>query len=101
MAWNYDHYREVYAAAMVEAGNLIDAKYTLKSALYQSAIAAVTEGGDAHDLIEKLLRQIPHCMMNAEDFKLVLGCGWDAAIAKLKPELPKVFEPELPRIGLL
>jgi hypothetical protein len=70
MAWNYHHYREAYAAAMVEAGNIIDAKYTMKSAMYQSAIAAITKGGDGNDLIDKLLRQIPNCLVNANDFKL-------------------------------
>lgn len=100
MAWNYHHYREVYAAAMVEAGST-DAKYTLKSAIYHSAIAAITEGGDAHDLISKLLRQIPYCLVDPDDFKLAMGCGWDAGVAKLQLELPKIFEPELPRSGLL
>ena len=101
MAWNYHHYREVYAAAMLEAGNGTDSVYTMKSAIYQSAIAAITEGGDAHDLIEKLLRLIPHCSVNAEDFKLALGLGWDAAVAKLKIELAEIFQPEFPRPGVL
>jgi hypothetical protein len=53
MAWNFHYYRKIYAAAMVEAGNTEDAKFTLKSAMYQAAVAAVTEGGDANDLIPK------------------------------------------------
>ena len=78
-AWNYQYYREIYAAAMIEAGNDTDVKYTLKSAIYQAAIAAITEGGDATDLIEKLLREIPHCRVDVNDFKRAYGMGWPAA----------------------
>jgi hypothetical protein len=101
LAWNYHHYREVYAVALIEAGNDTDSKYTLKSAIYQSALAAITEGGDANDLIEKLLRQIPNCLVHADDVKVAMGVGWDAAVAKLKVEFARVFEPQLPRPGLL
>lgn len=56
MAWNEHYYREIYAAAMVEAGNP-DAKYTLKSAIYQACMAALDcDGvGNYNDLIEKLI----------------------------------------------
>jgi hypothetical protein len=101
LAWNYHHYREVYAAALIEAGNDTDSKYTLKSAIYQSALAAITEGGDANDLVEKLLRQIPNCLVHADDVKVAMGVGWDAAVAKLKVEFARIFEPQLPRPDLL
>ncbi|CAE7219129.1 hypothetical protein P3342_013361 [Pyrenophora teres f. teres] len=102
MAWNYHYYRQIYAAAMVEAGNE-DAKYTIKSALYQAVIAAVTGGNTGQkDVIEKLLREIPNCRVDARDFKLALGQGkWTAAENMLKKQLPKIFEPELPPEGLL
>ncbi|KAJ4309668.1 hypothetical protein N0V94_008818 [Neodidymelliopsis sp. IMI 364377] len=100
MAWNQHYYRQIYAAAMVEAG-APDAKYTLKSAIYQSAIASIYEGGDIDDLIDKLLRYIPECRVNDEDFKLGLGMSWPAAVEMLEVELKKIFEPELPRADLL
>jgi hypothetical protein len=100
MAWNYEHYREIYAAAMFEAGNP-DAHWTLSSALYQSAFAAITEGGDRYDLVKKLLNEIPNCRVDSHDFQLSLGLGWPAAQEMLKEQLPKIFEPKLPRPGLL
>ena len=95
MGWNYAYYRTIYAAAMVEAGNP-DAKFTLKSGLYQSCFAAITEGGDRYDLVEKLLHAIPDCHVDAEDFQIALGLGWDSARDMLKTELRKILEPELP-----
>jgi hypothetical protein len=100
MAWNYQHYREVYAAAMFEAGNP-DAQYTLSSALYQSVFGAITEFGDRYDLVAKILQEIPDCRVDATDFQLALGTGWPAALEWLATQLPKVFEPKLPRPGLL
>jgi hypothetical protein len=100
MAWNYEHYREIYAAAMVEAGNS-DAKYTLNSGLYQSCYAAITEGGDRYDLVEKLLHAFPHCRVDAADFQVALGSGWDSAKDMLEYRLGELLAPKLPREGLL
>lgn len=102
MAWNYHHYREIYAAALVEAGNIEDAKYTTKSALYQAAIATCTEGVSDYDFIPKLLHEIPHCRVDASDFLKGLGMGaWHSAIRMLETHFAKIFEPELPPEGLL
>jgi aminoglycoside phosphotransferase (APT) family kinase protein len=102
MAWNYHHYREIYAAALVEAGNIEDAKYTTKSALYQAAIATCTEGVSDYDFIPKLLHEIPHCRVDASDFLKGLGMGaWHSAIRMLETHFAKIFEPELPSEGLL
>jgi hypothetical protein len=101
MAWNYHHYRQIYAAVMVEAGDVDDAKFTLKSAIYQAAVAAVTEYGDASDLIQKLLREIPECRVDADDFRMGVGMGWPAALDLLKTHFAKIFEPVLPPRGLL
>ncbi|KAH7086160.1 kinase-like domain-containing protein [Paraphoma chrysanthemicola] len=101
MIFNYHHYREVYAAAMVEAGNITDAKYTMKSALYQAALAAITEGGDATDLISRILNEIPNCRVNVKDFKFAIARGWPAAQVILSRYLPEIFEPVLPRHGFL
>jgi aminoglycoside phosphotransferase (APT) family kinase protein len=100
MAWNFQHYREIYAAAMVEAGNP-DAKYTLNSALYQSAFAAITEGGDRYDLVKKLLQEIPNCRVDSNDFQIAMGCSWPAAEEMLEAQLPKIFKPQLPHPDLL
>lgn len=100
MGWNYQHYREVYAAAMFEAGNP-DAHFTLNSALYHSVFAVVTEFGDRYSLVETLLPELPDCRVDARDFQIGLGLGWTAAEEMLKEQLPKIFEPKLPRPGLL
>jgi hypothetical protein len=101
MAWNYHHYHQIYAAAMVEAGNADDANFTLKSAIYQAAVAAVTEYGNASDLIQKLLREISECRVDADDFRIGVGMGWPAALDLLKTHFAKIFEPVLPPRGLL
>ncbi|KAF2853509.1 hypothetical protein T440DRAFT_547710 [Plenodomus tracheiphilus IPT5] len=102
MAWNYEYYRQIYAAAMVEAGNVEGAKYTIKSAMYAAAIAAVTEGGAATDFIDKLLREIPECRRtNARDLTKGLGMGWKRAREMLEPHIAKIFEPTLPSVNLL
>jgi hypothetical protein len=97
MGWKTPYYREVYAAALVEAGNA-DAIYTTKSAMYRAALTAVwvIEGSSIHDLIDKLLREIPHCHIKAYDFINALGLGWKDAEDMLKDKLVKIFEPELP-----
>ncbi|KAF2128151.1 hypothetical protein P153DRAFT_343352 [Dothidotthia symphoricarpi CBS 119687] len=102
MAWNTHHYRELYAAALVEAGNP-DAKYTIKSAIYQAALMAIYEGGDVYDFVKKLLQEIPQCRVQAGEFCKALGSsiGWPAAEKMLTVELAKIFEPELPRQDLL
>ena len=90
MGWNEQYYREIYAAAMVEAGNP-DAKYTSKSAIYQACIAALYkgqcgpgDGGDHNDLLEKLVRCIPDCRIVVDDLKIGLGMGWPAATEMLR-----------------
>jgi aminoglycoside phosphotransferase (APT) family kinase protein len=107
MGWNEQYYREIYAAAMVEAGNP-DAKYTSKSAMYQACIAALYkgqcgpgDGGDHNDLLEKLVRCIPDCRIVIDDPKIALGMGWPAAREMLERQFKDIFEPQLPRPGLL
>jgi hypothetical protein len=102
MGWKTHHYREIYAAALVEAGNP-DAIYTTKSAIYRAAFMAICDldGGDKFDLIDKLLREIPHCRIKATDFTRALYLGWKDGEAMLKVELARILEPELPRTDLL
>lgn len=80
---------------MVEAGNP-DAKYTLKSGIYQSCFAAITEGGDRYDIVEKLLQAIPDCRVDAQEFQISFGMGWNSALHMLKVELAKILEPQFP-----
>ncbi|KAI4943645.1 hypothetical protein J4E91_009282 [Alternaria rosae] len=102
MAWNYEHYREIYAAVIVEASDAENAEFTIKSGLYQAAVAAVTQGGDADNLISKLLREIPHCRVNYWEFIRGLGQGgWVSAQSLLETHLARIFEPAMPPEGLL
>ncbi|KAG9205469.1 hypothetical protein G6514_008111 [Epicoccum nigrum] len=102
MAWNEHYYREIYAAAMVEAGNP-NAKYTLKSAIYQACMAALDCDvfGNYNDLIEKLIRYIPECRVDVDDLKIGLGKGWLAATEMLERQFKDIFEQQLLRSGLL
>jgi aminoglycoside phosphotransferase (APT) family kinase protein len=97
MGWRTHQYREIYAAALVEAGNP-DAIFTTKSALYRAALSAVydTESDSMHQLLDKVLREVPNCRIKTQDFKRALGLGWPDAEKMLKAELPKIFAPELP-----
>ncbi|KAI4680357.1 uncharacterized protein J4E84_008005 [Alternaria hordeiaustralica] len=102
MAWNHEHYREIYAAAIAEASDAENAEFTLKSGLYQAAVAAVTQGGYAEGLIDKLLREIPHCRLNYWTFIRGLGRGgWVSAENMLKTQFARIFEPVMPPEGLL
>jgi hypothetical protein len=97
MGWRTHQYREIYAAALVETGNP-DAIFTTKSALYRATLNTVydTEGDSMHQLLDKVLREVPNCRIKTQDFKRALGLGWPDAENMLKAELPKFFEPELP-----
>jgi hypothetical protein len=95
MGWRYDQYRQIYAAAMVDAGNE-DAQYTIKSAIYQAAFAALYEGGDLDDFVNRLLLEIPDFRMEPLELKLHLVSGWTAAKEILEYELDKVLKPEMP-----
>lgn len=98
-----EHYRQVYAAAMAEAGNP-DSLYTTKSGLYQAALAAIFSGtgGNKYDLIERLLDRVPNITKDAVEFTAALG---DPSVCwqledMIKAELYKVLEPEPPQINL-
>jgi hypothetical protein len=66
------YYRQIYAAIMLEAGNP-DAKFTIKSAVYQAAFAAIYEGGSIYDLVDKLCRAIPDFAEPTDGFMAHLG----------------------------
>jgi aminoglycoside phosphotransferase (APT) family kinase protein len=89
-------YRDIYAAAMVEAGNL-DARYTSKSAIYQAAFAALYEGGDIFNFATKICRAIPDFFMPTNEFVAFLASpnAWKVE-PWLKQNLDKILDPELP-----
>lgn len=100
MAWVQHRSRKRYAVTLLEAGAL-DAKYTLKSAVYQAALTAIYEGGDAEELTEELLRNIPEYQVDVGDFLQGVGQGWPSAVRTLDRELGRIFEPAQPRAGVL
>lgn len=102
MAWNTHYHREIYAAALVEVGNT-DARFTMNSAMYQAAVSAATRDGWGcpNDFIEKLLRSIPKCRVDLEDFYKGIGPGWPAGEAWLSDELRKLFDMAKPRPDVL
>jgi aminoglycoside phosphotransferase (APT) family kinase protein len=101
MGWKMHSYREVYAAALQEAGNS-DAMYTINSAMYRAAFMAVREmDGCMYDFMDKMLREVPHCRIKAADFAQALALGWQDAEDMLKIEFAKILEPQLPRPNLL
>jgi aminoglycoside phosphotransferase (APT) family kinase protein len=101
MGWKTHSYREIYAATLLEAGNS-DAMYTMNSAIYQAAFMAVRDtGGCMSDFMDKMLREIPHCRVKANDFLSSMGLGWQDAENMLKVEFAKILEPQLPRSNLL
>jgi aminoglycoside phosphotransferase (APT) family kinase protein len=101
MGWKTHSYREIYAAALLEAGNS-DVIYTINSAIYRAAFTAAWEFDDSmYDFVDKMLREIPHCRVKADDFMSSLGHGWQDAENMLKAEFAKILEPQLPRPNLL
>jgi hypothetical protein len=85
---------------MVEAGSP-DAKFTSQSAIYQTLLCALYEGGETTEIVEKLLRAIPGLRNSVADFLTFLGKGWPAAEDMLGVELGKILDPELPRPDFL
>jgi aminoglycoside phosphotransferase (APT) family kinase protein len=102
MAWNTDHYRQIYAAALLEASpDHVDVQYTTKSAMYQAAIDAVFEDGNANDFVNKLLREIPGLRMSPQKIKAGLAEGWPAGEKMLQREIARIFAPEMPKAEYL
>ena len=98
--WKSNYYRDMYAAAMVEAGNP-DAKYTTKSHIYQAVFAALYEGNDPVDIVGRLLRAIPGQQLELGNVKWLAAKDCKVTMEMLKVELGKLLEPELPPKGFL
>jgi aminoglycoside phosphotransferase (APT) family kinase protein len=76
IAWKTHYYREIYAAALVEAGNP-DAKYATNSPIYQAALNTIYQVGDFYDFLDKLCAEIPHFRMDPSE--LLGGLGGSSA----------------------
>ncbi|KAJ4337327.1 hypothetical protein N0V95_008376 [Ascochyta clinopodiicola] len=100
LCWRAGHYRNVYAAALVEAGNP-DAIYTSKSYLYQAGFGALYQGGSLEDFMARVLGEVPGSHLELQGAKFLLAKGCRATEEMLRVELGKVLEPDLPEDGFL
>jgi serine/threonine protein kinase len=57
-SWTLNEYQDTYINAMMETG-CPDARYTRKSGMYHAVRAALYEGGDILDALQKILAEIP------------------------------------------
>jgi hypothetical protein len=102
MGWNTDHCRQKYATALLEASaDNVDVQFTTKSAMYQAAVDAVFEDGNASDFVNKLLREIPGLRMSPQNIKAGLAEGWPAGEKMLRREIARIFAPEMPKAEYL
>lgn len=99
LCWRAGYYREIYAAALADAGNP-DAEFTMKSHIYQAVFAMLYEGGDKQDLMARLLKEID-VQIDDWDLKYLLTKGCKATEEMLKKKLWKVLESQMPADGLL
>jgi hypothetical protein len=99
LCWRAGYYREIYAAALADAGNP-DVEFTMKSHIYQAVFAALYEGGDKEDLMARLVKEID-VQIDICDLKYLLAKGCKAMEEMIKKKLWKVLEPQMPAEGLL
>jgi hypothetical protein len=83
MAFRLNHYRRIYADAMLATG-CPDAKYTRKSAMYRAIAGAINNDDyrscSAPDLITKMVAQMPDFnTWDVDELEACLGEGWDEA----------------------
>lgn len=99
MMFSYDHYREIYGAAMVKAGNP-DAVFTTKSAIYLAAFGTMYGGGGLMNFAQNILNATPSFRRSVLEFLALLGRPNGMAIWRpvLGMEMGKVPDPELPHI---
>jgi hypothetical protein len=95
LPWRAGHYRSIYAAALLDAGNP-DVKFTSKSHIYQAVFAALYEGGDKQEVMSRLLKEIPGLQIDDWEVKYLLSTGCKMTEEMLKRELWKILEPEMP-----
>jgi hypothetical protein len=95
MTWALERYRNVYAEAMDEFCEFLDAKYTCKSVMYQLVLAALDKDVACMEVVEMLLREIPEFRrVDVKMFCRRLGQRWPAAEEALKVRIAELLKPE-------
>ena len=94
LIWSVDSYRTMYSTAMVEA-QPADANLSAKSHMYQAAVDALYAGGNAADLVKKVISSIPTMrFVDTDQICSLLGHGTPQLEDYLRREIPKVFAPD-------
>ncbi|KAL6706363.1 hypothetical protein ACN47E_005469 [Coniothyrium glycines] len=102
MAWNTQHYRDLYAgansmASAFRSGNpgSTDAKFNSTSAIYQAAIYSLYDAS-VHDFVDSMLREVPDLCIDPEEIKLGNSQSWSACEKILDLAFAKILIPEKP-----
>jgi hypothetical protein len=95
LPWRAGHYRNIYAAALLDAANP-DVKFTSKSHMYQAVFAALYEGTNKQDVMSRLLKEIPGFQLDEWEVTYLLAKGCKMTEDMLKKELGKILNPEMP-----
>ena len=104
--YSLDSYRDIYAAAMIQAtGVQGDGKYTSKSAMYQAAYAAFygsPAGGSIRHFVRSVLRTVPAlCRVDIDEYLDWLGENWATAGEFICNKLPEIAAPSNINEGLV
>jgi hypothetical protein len=83
LPWPSAHYRNVYAAALLDAGNP-DVKFTSKSHMYQAVFSALYEGANKRGVMSRLLKEVPGFQLDEWDVKYLLAKSCKMAEDMLK-----------------
>jgi hypothetical protein len=90
IAWELNHYRQIYADAMQTTG-ASEAKYTLKSAMYRAIVDGLNEGSGL-DLIPKLFAEDARLRRtDVDEIEQFIGEGWPMGEIYLKLDPEKLF----------
>ncbi|KAF1835313.1 hypothetical protein BDW02DRAFT_548549 [Decorospora gaudefroyi] len=94
MTWAFEHYRQIYVAAMKEFCGPADAKFTLKSHIYQAVLAALDGDVDCRDVAKLFIQEIPEFRrVDGEALFRRLGVGWPDAEGLLKVKIAELLRP--------
>jgi hypothetical protein len=95
MTWAFEQYRTVYVEAMEEFVGKEDAKYTCKSVIYQTVLAALAKYVDCRDAVETLLKDITDFRrVDVVDLWGRVGYGWPAAEGNPREKIVQLLAPE-------
>lgn len=99
LPWDLTEYRNIYAYAMLKAtGPSGDGKYTINSAIYEAANAALYgghNGGGVGNFVRRMLKSLATTrMFDDMDVLSALGQGWDIGECKVGAEIARFIEPQ-------